>query len=135
MATRIKYLAAGVIPVVLAMGAPAAAQSSDGSFSSPLRFMQRDGEVIYRTVCQGCHMPNGEGAVGAGRYPALARNEKLAAGGHSVLVVIKGQKGMPPFASVLDDGQVAAVVNYVRTHFGNSFTDSVSPEDAKAARQ
>jgi mono/diheme cytochrome c family protein len=135
MLTRIKYLVACVVPVILAMGAPAAAQSSDGSFSSPLRFMQRDGEVIYHTVCAGCHMPNGEGAVGAGRYPALARNEKLAAGGYPVLVVIKGQKGMPPFASVLDDGQVAAVVNYVRTHFGNSFADSVSPEDVKAARQ
>jgi mono/diheme cytochrome c family protein len=135
MVKKIKYLAAAVIPAILAMAAIAAAQSSDGSFSNPIRFMQRDGEVIYRTVCQGCHMPDGEGAVGAGRYPALAGNEKLAAAGHSVLVVVKGQKGMPPFASLLDDGQVAAVVNYVRSHFGNSFTDSVSPDEVKAARQ
>ena len=124
-----------VVLIAFAAGASAAsAQSSDGSFSSPLRFRQQDGEVIYRTVCQGCHMPNGEGAVGAGRYPALARNEKLAAGGHSVLVVINGQKGMPPLASVLDDGQVAAVVNYVRTHFGNNFQDSVSAADVKTVR-
>ena len=49
----------------------AGAQSSDGSFTSPLHFVQRDGEVIYRTVCQGCHMAAAQGAVGAGVYPAL----------------------------------------------------------------
>ena len=57
------------------------AQSSDGSFMSPLRFIQRDGEVIYRTVCQGCHMSAAQGAVGAGEYPALANDPKLAAVG------------------------------------------------------
>ena len=62
------------------------AQSSDGSFMSPLRFMQRDGEVIYRTVCQGCHMAAAQGAVGAAAYPALANDPKLAAAGYSVLV-------------------------------------------------
>jgi mono/diheme cytochrome c family protein len=57
----------------------AGAQSSDGSFNSARRFMQRDGEVIYRTVCQGCHMAAAQGAVGAGAYPALANDPKLAA--------------------------------------------------------
>jgi mono/diheme cytochrome c family protein len=135
MVTGIKHLATSVVPIVLAMCAPAVAQSRDAPFSNSARFMQRDGEVIYRTVCEGCHMPNGEGAIGAGRYPALAGNEKLAVAGYAVLVVVKGQKGMPPFASLLDDNQVAAVVNYVRSHFGNSFTDSVSPDEVKSARQ
>jgi mono/diheme cytochrome c family protein len=34
----------------------------------------------------------------------------------------------------MSDEQVAAVVNYVRTHFGNSYQDAVTAEDAKAAR-
>jgi len=131
----IKRIVPAFIAAFLALGAGAAAQSGDGSFSNPFRFMQRDGEVIYRTICQGCHMPDGQGAAGAGRYPALAHDEKLAAAGYPVLVVVKGQKGMPPFAALLDDGQVAAVVNYVRTHFGNTFSDSISPEDVRAARQ
>jgi mono/diheme cytochrome c family protein len=109
-------------------------QSADGSFMSSQRFMQRDGEVIYRTVCQGCHMPDARGAVGAGAYPALANNPKLAEAGYPVVVVVNGSKGMPPFGKLLDDEQVAAVVNYVRSHFGNSYPDSVSPADVGSAR-
>jgi len=125
-----------VVLIAFAAGASAAsAQSSDGSFSSPLRFRQQDGEVIYRTVCQGCHMPAGEGATGAAAYPALARNPKLAAAGYPLFVVVNGLKAMPPFALSLDDNQVAAVVNYVRTSFGNAYNDKISPADVKAARQ
>ena len=110
------------------------AQSPDGSFASSRRFMQRDGEVIYRTVCQGCHMAAAQGAVGAGAYPALANDPKLAVAGYPVLVVINGSKGMPPFGTLLDDEQVAAVVNYIRSHFGNSYPDSVSRADVTSAR-
>jgi mono/diheme cytochrome c family protein len=38
------------------------------------------------------------------------------AAGYPVLVVVNGSKGMPPFGALLDDEQVAAVVNYVRSH-------------------
>ena len=38
-------------------------------------FPQQGGEAIYKGVCQGCHMPDAKGAVGAGMYPALAKNE------------------------------------------------------------
>jgi mono/diheme cytochrome c family protein len=101
---------------------------------SSQRFMQRDGEVIYRTVCQGCHMPDARGAVGAGPYPALASDPELAEAEYPVLVVVNGSKGMPPFGKLLDDEQVAAVVNYVRSHFGNSYPDSVSPAEVRAVR-
>jgi mono/diheme cytochrome c family protein len=50
------------------------------------------------------------------------------------LVVVNGAKGMPPFGALLDDEQVAAVVNYVRAHFGNSYPDSISPADVRLAR-
>jgi len=126
----------GALAIVLfgAAASAASAQSSDGSFMSSRRFMQRDGEVIYRTVCQSCHMAAAEGAVGAGAYPALANDPKLAAAGYSVLVVVNGSKDMPPFGALLDDEQVAAVVNYVRSHFGNSYPDGVAPADVKRAR-
>jgi mono/diheme cytochrome c family protein len=117
-----------------AIASTVGAQSSDGSFMSSLRFMQRDGEVIYRTVCQGCHIAAAQGAVGAGAYPALANDPKLATAGYSVLVVVDGSKDMPPFGALLDDEQVAAVVNYIRSHFGNSYPDSVSPADVRSTR-
>ena len=113
----------------------AQAQSPSPFSSSPFRFTHQDGEAIYRNVCAGCHMPDGRGAMGAGAYPALARNAKLEAAGYPVLLVVNGQKAMPAFGRVLDDNQVAAVVNYIRANFGNGYTDRVSTDDVKAARQ
>ena len=48
--------------------------------------------------------------------------------------VVNGSKDMPPFGTLLDDEQVAAVVNYVRSHCGNSYRDPVSPADVRSAR-
>jgi mono/diheme cytochrome c family protein len=38
------------------------------------------------------------------------------------------------FGALLDDEQVPAVVNYVRSHFGNSYPDTVSSVDVRSAR-
>ncbi len=85
------------------------------------------GEALYQHVCQGCHMPGGVGAVGAGHFPALANNKHLSAAGYPVAMVLRGNGGMPWFNGTLDDQQVANVVNYVRTHFGNDYKDAVTP--------
>src|SRR5260221_9863729 len=103
----------------------------DERFGNPLRFMPQSGEALYADICQGCHMPEGVGAVGAGAYPALARNPKLASAGYPLTLVVNGRNGMPAFGALLTDQQVAAVVNYVRTHFGNQFADDVTAADAK----
>lgn len=99
------------------------------------RFAAKDGKTLYATICQGCHMPNGKGAVGAGAYPALAGDKNLESAGYPIYLVLNGQKAMPGFGGFLDDDQVAAVVNYVRSNFGNSFTDKVSGDDVKSNRQ
>ncbi|MFT8462387.1 c-type cytochrome [Acetobacter persici] len=94
-----------------------------------------DGEAIYRHICQSCHMPDGKGAVGAGaQFPALAGNPKLKSAQYPAYVVLNGFGGMPWFAGLLDDQQVANVVNYVRTHFGNHYTDALKPEDVSEMR-
>jgi mono/diheme cytochrome c family protein len=105
------------------------------SMSGPTTFDQQDGAALFQAICQGCHMPNAQGAVGAGAYPALARNPKLAAAAYPLITVMKGRKGMPPLASYLSDAQVAGVINYVRTHFGNNYSDVVSPDMVKTLRQ
>lgn len=107
---------------------------ADGAFVSPFRFSEPDGAAIYKRVCAGCHMPDAKGAQGAGFYPALAGNPKLAAGGYPATVVLHGLNGMPSFADMMTDQQVADVVNYVRTHFGNRYRDPVKPAEVKAAR-
>lgn len=97
-------------------------------------FSEQGGEAIFTHVCQGCHMPQAQGAVGAGMYPALAKNSKLEIAGYPVSVVVNGQKAMPAFGSMFSDQQVADVVNYVRTHFGNNYKDKVAAADVKAVR-
>lgn len=95
---------------------------------------QQGGEAIYKGICQDCHMPDARGATGAGSYPALANNPKLAEAGYPVAMVLHGQKAMPPFGGSLDDQQIADVVNYVRSHFGNRYKDKVTPADVKTQR-
>ena len=120
---------------LLFLALPALAETAHTPvFSTGDAFDEQTGETLYAGICQGCHMPNGQGAAGAGRYPALAKNPKLEAAGYPVTMVLRGFNGMPAFAPRLTDAQVAQVVNYVRAHFGNSYTDAVKPEDVKALR-
>ena len=64
-------------------------------------FTEQGGEAIYKNVCQGCHMPDAKGAVGAGMYPALAKDPKLEVAGYPVAVVVNGQKAMPAFGGMM----------------------------------
>ena len=97
-------------------------------------FPMQGGEAIYKGVCQGCHMPDAKGAVGAGMYPALAGNAKLEEAGYPLGVIINGQKAMPPLGPYFNDTQIADVVNYIRTHFGNHYTDKVTAAEVKPMR-
>ena len=122
------------VALVLALSPLAAHAQSAAHFSPAFRFTEQSGEQLFANVCQGCHMPDGKGAAGAGTYPSLAANKNLEAGGYPVYVVVRGQRAMPAFAAMMSDDQVAAVVNYLRTHFGNDFKDAVTAEDVKAVR-
>ncbi|MEI9889455.1 MAG: c-type cytochrome [Caulobacteraceae bacterium] len=69
---------------LLAVAAPAMAQDA----APPIRvakghFTMKDGEAIYKNVCQACHMSDAMGAKGAGVYPALAGDKRLVALGLS----------------------------------------------------
>jgi mono/diheme cytochrome c family protein len=106
----------------------------DGAFVMTGRFSEPDGEKMYRRVCAACHMADAAGATGAGTYPSLVKNPKLAASGYPLLVIVKGLNGMPPIGDMMTDKQVADVTNYIRTHFGNKYKDAVTAADAKALR-
>jgi mono/diheme cytochrome c family protein len=102
-------------------------------FGDPM-FPQQSGEDIYKGVCQGCHMPDAKGAVGAGMYPALAKNKNLETAAYPVSIILHGQKAMPALGDYFTDEQVANVVNYVRGNFGNHYRDKVKPADVKLQR-
>lgn len=121
-----------LVPIAFAQNA--SRPPSNRTFSSGYKFVEMTGEELFANVCQGCHMPNAAGATGAGTYPSLAANRNLEAGGYPIHLIVNGRRGMPPFGDMMTDGQIAAVVNYVRTHFGNSYQDVVTAKDVSDAR-
>ena len=114
--------------------APAASPVRADAASASADFSGSSGEDLYQRICSACHMPDAKGAEGAGFYPALAANPRLGSGGYPVYVVMKGRNGMPPLGELMTDQQVADVVNYVRTHFGNDYRDAVLPAEVSALR-
>lgn len=87
------------------------------------------GERLYERHCADCHGKSGEGATDAG--PALAGNRAVAlASPVNVTRVVLGggfgpatagqprPLGMPPFATLLSDDEIAAVVSHVRWRYG-----------------
>lgn len=124
------FLQLGVIVCsVLVVSGPATTASAQDR--SPYNY--KSGKDIYEHVCQGCHMPDAKGAIGAGAYPALAGNPRLETGLYPVMIILRGLKSMPSFPE-LDDEQIAAVTNYIRTSYGNNFTEPVTVEQVKELR-
>jgi mono/diheme cytochrome c family protein len=129
-----KTLNLGLAALLASLSSTASAQDVR-TFSAGYRFVEMTGEELFANVCQGCHMPDAAGATGAGSYPSLAGNSNLEASGYPISLVVNGRRGMPPFGDMMSDGQVAAVVNYLRTHFDNSYQDAVTAKDVRDARR
>ena len=126
--------------LVLLLSYPALEQNDPAplkgrTFSSGYRFVEMSGEELYVNVCRGCHMIDAMGASGAGAYPSLVANRNLEASSYAIDLVLNGRRAMPPFGDMMSDDQIAAVVNYLRTHFGNSYQDVVTVKDVQAARR
>ena len=88
------------------------------------------GEKIYAKQCADCHGKRGEGV--AGIYPPLDGNSTVTepSGINATRMVLLGgfppvtvgnprPYSMPPFAQQLDDGEVSAVVSYIRHAWSN----------------
>jgi mono/diheme cytochrome c family protein len=131
----------GLLTVAVLIGPPT--RAAVPTIFDPARFDTTDGRQIYEHICQGCHMPDAGGAVGAGHYPALAKDPTLVSRQYMALTVMKGRRNMPAFGAkhaigftgpgaTLSSAQIAAVVNYVRTHFGNHYKDMTTAAEVAA---
>jgi mono/diheme cytochrome c family protein len=143
-----KYAVSAAMALALAVGAARMAGAQEegvGMFSSG-KLKTTSGSEVFEHICQGCHMPDGKGAVGAGRYPALAGDAALASKQFMALTLLEGRRNMPAFGGsgdmglffsvpTLNDEQIAAVINYVRSSFGNHFPGRISAEEVKALRR
>jgi mono/diheme cytochrome c family protein len=78
-----------------------------------------DGSSLFAENCAACHQPKGQGVAGA--FPPLAGNKFVQGDPKGpAYVVTHGRGGMPNFSDDLDDKQIAAILTYVRTSWGNA---------------
>ena len=125
----------GLTSVLLAalISTPAFAQGDTGGGVSRTQTGAESGEQLYRVTCAACHMQDGKGGTGAATIPALASNPRLAAAGYPIQVVLTGKGAMPSFTPYLKPEQMAAVLTFVRTSFGNSYAKPVTEADVTQA--
>jgi cytochrome c6 len=82
--------------------------------------------------CSACHQPTGKGVKGA--FPALAGSAFVQGDPKVVMTtVLNGRAGMPAFKDDLTDADLAAILTYVRTSWGNK-ASAIKPADVAAAR-
>jgi mono/diheme cytochrome c family protein len=105
------------------------------------------GKKNYESICGTCHGPDGLGKPG--QAPPLAGSEWVTAKGHNRLaripllglngpITIKGEpmsfpSGMAAMGAALSDADLAAVLTYIRSSWGNK-ADEVNADDVKAVR-
>lgn len=82
--------------------------------------------------CSACHQATGKGVKGA--FPALAGSAFVQGDPKAVMTtVLNGRGGMPSFKDDLGDADLAAILTYVRSSWGNA-ASAIKPADVAAAR-
>lgn len=107
----------------------------------PVAAAPASGEDVYKRTCAACHQPDGKGIQKT--FPPLAKSDFIANKEAVIKQVIEGKTGelivngekynntMPPQA--LSDEEIAAVLTYVYSNFGNT-GGPVTADEVKAVR-
>jgi mono/diheme cytochrome c family protein len=116
-----------VLPVFVAALVVATGAAPGANAASP---RAAAGAKVFATNCTGCHGANGAGQPGI--FPSLVANPYVSGDPKRVIhtvkfgltgkIVAKGVKYdgiMPPWSGALTDSQIADVISYVRTTWGN----------------
>jgi len=124
--------------------APKPAAKAAATPAAQARAQGPDGKVVYSTTCAACHQATGEGVEGT--YPPLAGSEIVNGDEAKVVrIVLHGLTGpvevagetysgmMPPWGGVLKDPELAAVLTYVRSAWGNKAAP-ITPATVAAIR-
>jgi mono/diheme cytochrome c family protein len=103
----------------------------------------KNGKEVYSLNCQSCHMEKGEGV--AGLYPPLAKTTYVKDTKKIIGIILNGQSGEivvngnkyntdMPAQAYLSDQQIADVLTYVRSSWGNKYP-AVTAAQVKAERK
>ena len=120
------------------------------AFAEDIKASADRGKAVYLQTCMACHQLTGMGVPGA--FPPLAKTEYVTGDtrrlvaitlkGISGVMTVDGKiyaTGMPQpdltFPVLKDDKNLADVINYVRTNFGNAATEAVTPEFVAEVRK
>jgi cytochrome c6 len=76
------------------------------------------GRAMFMANCSACHRADGKGVPHA--FPALA-GDPFVVGPKAdpITRILNGRGGMPSFKADLSDDQIAAILTYVRSAWGN----------------
>ncbi|WP_420427588.1 cytochrome c oxidase subunit II [Algiphilus sp.] len=90
------------------------------------------GEKAYKANCAACHQASGQGMPPA--FPSLVGSAVVNGDtAQYIMQVLNGKNAMPPFGH-LSDKEIAGVVTYTRSSWGNE-SGPVQPGDVAALRQ
>jgi mono/diheme cytochrome c family protein len=115
--------------------AAAAHWSREGSTwnDAELRVLE-NGRLLYQRNCAGCHLLSGQGQATLGAPPlkgsAVVKGPVTA----HIDIALQGRNVMPPFADVLNDEQLAAILSYQRNAWGNNTGEIVNAAQVQAQR-
>jgi len=105
---------------------------------------QLTGTQLYAKYCLTCHQADGNGV--RGQFPPLAGNNKITGPSTDVIrIVLFGLEGpltvnerdynqLMPAQGYLSDQQIADILSYVRSNWGNK-APPVTPEDVAKTRK
>ena len=101
------------------VGSTASSGGAEGGSELP------DGKALYQANCAVCHQTSGEGVPGA--FPSLKGSDIVNDDDATlhIKIVLEGYDArsqysvMPPFKGRLSDEEIAAIINYERTSWGN----------------
>ncbi|MFW6199240.1 MAG: c-type cytochrome [Gemmatimonadota bacterium] len=103
------------------------AQDGEGHAEDP-------GRSVYEESCVRCHRDGGRGVEGV--FPSLRDNDLVRGSSEAlVIMVLEGRAAMPGFAETLSDQEIAAVVSYLRSNWGNEAKRIAEDEIAEVRKQ
>jgi mono/diheme cytochrome c family protein/glucose/arabinose dehydrogenase len=95
------------------------------------------GAEIYKSICVGCHQPDGRGKEKIA--PSLVESRYVTGfdAGAPTRILLAGKEGpiglMPPLGGSLSDEQIASVLTYIRREWGHT-ASPVAPDDVREIR-